>query len=55
MQSALCSVLESLGMNDRFQVEKRPVKQLVDYNVVEVLGLDDLVAGVGQADLDDVV
>jgi hypothetical protein len=31
--------LESLGMNNRFQVKKRTIKQFVDYNEVKLMHL----------------
>src|SRR5512139_4345363 len=51
--SSQCSVLESLRMDDGFQIEQRRLKQSVDYNEVEMPGLGHLDAGVGKALGDD--
>src|SRR5665213_2359024 len=45
-------VLETLGMNDRLEIEERCLEQGVDYNEVEVPGLRDLDARIGHAPRD---
>jgi hypothetical protein len=50
--AALRCKLEPLGVNDCFQIKKRPVKQLVDYNEVKLLGLGDLNRGIFHAQFD---
>jgi hypothetical protein len=45
--------LEPLGMNNGFQVENCPLKQLVDYNEVEFPGLRHLKGGIFESQFDD--
>jgi hypothetical protein len=52
--AALGGVLESLGVNYGFQVEKRALKQLVDYNEVEFTDVGHLDGSVLEADFDDI-
>ena len=47
MHTSLHGVLESMGVHNGLEVEERPVEKLIDYNVVKVLSLCDLVAGIG--------
>ena len=47
MHTSLHGVLESMGVHNGLEIKERPVEKLIDYNVVKVLRLCDLVPGIG--------